>query len=256
MQQNGDHRPNGGYWPAKKALRPSWWTADKVLELLRNGESAPEICQRGAEEMGGKVGADRLRSDIAKWAGTLSMGEEFQAALALYKKRSDGSIIARLSEDEQAEFLTALEDANGVIEDACAACCIGIGIVEAMRDRRNKTIYSEAFADKVRVLETARMARIRGRVLRDAETGEDPNVGLKVLQTAMPSLHGPKQHIEVSGEVKHDHAHRIAREVVESSAAKVRGLMAGRDNGHTALPESRQTIDVTPRVVEKVAAEG
>lgn len=246
-----------GYWPPRVKVRPSWWNPEKVLELLRNGEPAPDICRRAAAECGNRATPTTIRRDITAWTESASMGNEFEAALALYARddphgANHGRVVLRLTDAQKSEFLAALDEANGVIEDACASSCLGEELVYALLDKRNKKIYDADFAERVRTLEGRRIARVRQRVLREAENPNgDSKVALKVLETSMPSLHGNRQQIEVSGEVDHKHAHAhvhaLSAEVVAASAARLRALTGGHEtngngsgSGHrlAALPES------------------
>lgn len=235
-------------------IRPSWWTAEGVLACIRNGESAAAVCRRASDELGGRVKPTSLRNDISTWCETASVGPAFKQAIALYHHTGPGEYV--VSRDWQPDFLAALHDCDGRIEAACEQACVGPELVYGSLDKRNRHLYSEEFAEKVRVLEGARISPIRERVLNEAASPNgDPKIALKVLETHLPDLHGQKSHLSVSAEVKVEHG--LAREVVEASAARTRALMAGRQGvavgALDAGDRDRPTIDVTPLRVHATA---
>lgn len=213
-------------YPAQPRTRPTWWSPEEVLELLQGGRSAPDIVKLAASECGGAVKPATLRADISVWAGSLSFGEQFQQALSRFRKDGPSGALV-LGTDWYDEFYAALEDHDGDIESAAEAICIKPGVVYARMDRRNKTFYDEAFAEKVRVLEAQRYVPIRRRVLKEAASDEgDAKISMKVLESALPAFHAPRQQVDVTGSVEHEH--KLVAEVVAASAARTKALLGGR----------------------------
>lgn len=211
--------------------RPSWWTAENVLEALRNGESAPAICIRAAAECQIPVKAVTLRADISKWANSATWGEQFTTALALYKSAGGdgGSTGLVFSKDWHDDFFAAMEQTNGVVPLACDLAGVGEGIVYALTDKRNKC-YDADFTERFRIAEGSRMSKLRENVLSRAaeESMDGARLAASVLQNAMPTLHASRQQVDVQGKVDVEVEHRLAPEVVAAAQARYRALTTSR----------------------------
>lgn len=240
-----------------KRTRPSWWTPEGVLERLQSGQRVVDVCRQAASEMAEPVSVSRLRTDISQWAGSLTWGEQFQAAYRLVKTESDGkSSVPVISKDWYDDFYDELRQQGGKIPAACEAQGIGVDLVYALRDKRNKC-YDAEFDEQVRILEGARIAKIRENVLNQAEAADSDGakIGVKVLESHMPSLHGQKAHLEISGGLtnKVEH-HFIPPEVVAASQARTRALLVNRERKAIAAPRNdEQVIDLVPEAVKESA---
>ena len=82
------------------------------------------------------------------WAESLSYGEQFTAALAIWKPRGAPKINTDWFED----FYEAMREAEGKVAEACEASGIGPDLVYALRDKRNGC-YDKTFDEQVRILE-------------------------------------------------------------------------------------------------------
>lgn len=229
-------------WPRHILQRPSWWTPENVLARLQSGEHALAICRDASSELADKVAPSTFRSDISKWANSASWGDQFTAALALRRSAETPTF----TKDWYDDFFLAMEESNGEVETACTLAGVTTTVVYAVLDRRNRC-YDADFAERFRIAEGARMGRIREAVLADAQL--DSALGLRVLQSSMPSLHAPKQQVEVSGTVEHDHVVRLDPAIIAASQQRMRTLMSGRveraEREVKQLPAQRQTITVT-----------
>lgn len=242
-------------WPKQEKIRPSWWSPEKVLELLRGGEPTPLLCQRASDECGNAVTARRLRAEISSWCQSLTWGEDMSAAVKLWRRSTDGSGEFVLSSDWHDEFLDALSLAEGNIPQAAEYACVGLDLVYARLDEQGPH-YDKEFAERVKVIEGLRMARLRENLLTQAEapTADGAKLAAGVLATAMPALHGNKKQVKVQAdvEVSHTHVHTLAPEVVAASAARTKALMAQRRQLGDGV---RNTIDLPKslvRVLEEV----
>ena len=228
--------------------RPAWWKPEAILELLLGGEPVSALCRRASEECEGRVKTKTFRSDISVWAGSLTWGDQFAVALAIYKHGGAGRGLL-LSDAWFPEFYQAMEQSNGKVEEACELSGFGADLIYALRNPRSK-LYNKAFAEEVDFLEGSRLSRIREHVLNSAEN-DDPRLGEKVLQAAMPHLHAPAHKLEVSGGVDVN-MHLIPPEVVAASQARTRTLLANR--GSRELQEgARATIDLPAALVKQTA---
>jgi hypothetical protein len=235
-----------------KRTRPSWWTPEGVLARLHDGEYIGLICQECADEMsecGAPMSPLSLRAEVNKWAESASWGEQIKAALGLWKKTTTGHMT--LSKDWHDEFFVAMDATGGNAEQAAPMAGVSYGIVLALTDKRNKC-FDAQFAERFRIAELERVGRIRGKYMEIAENGEGKvaiRAQEKLIEAALPSLHGQRQEIRVSGEVEHNHIHGLqpglAREVVAASQAMMKNLFAGRRDALPA-PDPTRIIDVTP----------
>lgn len=254
-----------------KLRRPGWWTQEGVLARLHAGEFVMAVCQAATDEMaeiGVEVAPTTLRADIAKWAETVSWGEQFRAALALWKRTGTGEMV--LSKAWHEPFLVAMEteECAGNAQKAAQAAGVGYGVVLAVLDRRNKC-YDADFAEKFRLAEMERVGVVRERYWELAEKGEGKLAAMAqkdVIEAALPDLHGRPSRVQVTGRIKHDHEHAhqhehlhglapgLAREVVLASQQRVRRIEAGRNASDGLLPadtrDEDRVIDLTPQSVE------
>lgn len=230
--------------------RPSWWGPEAVLERLQRGELVGAICEQGSLETGCDVRARTLRADITKWSQSLSFGEQFQAALKLWR---NGAREREISKEWWTEFFDTVVACGGSVPRACEQFGVGVELVEALRDKRNK-VYSAEFTEGLRIAEGVRIARIRENVLTQAEqaTVDGAKIGQKVLESAMPGLHAARQQIEVTGDVKHDHTFRLAPEVIAAQQARFSALNVGRTRAALESGD-REVIDVVPEPVRQKA---
>lgn len=239
-----------------KRERPGWWTPEGVLLKLQAGAHIVAICQEAAQEMAGigiALSPVTLRADVSRWQESASWGPQFSDALALWKKSSSGEMV--LSKHWHDDFLGAMEACQGNAKEAAEMAGVGYGIVLAVTDKRNRC-YDREFTEKFKVAELARVGRVREKYMTLAETGEGKDsvrAQERLIEAALPGLHGQKQEVHVSGHVDHDHQHThgisagLAREVVMASQDRVRRLNAGRQG---LLPEDTRdesrVIDLTP----------
>lgn len=232
--------------------RPSWWTAEKVLECLRNGERVSKLCARAAAEVDGAISPERLRADITKWTQSLSWGEQYTAALAIWTRGAT----PKISTDWYDDFYEAMREADGKVADACQLAGIGPDLVYALRDKRNGC-FDKEFDEQVRILEGLRFSAIRENLLKQAavDSADGGKLAAKVLESAMPGLHAPKQQLEVSGKIEHEHQHFLPPEVIAAAQARIGSMLASRrEASRRALPEpAGRTIDVTPVRVKEQA---
>lgn len=251
-----------------KKQRPAWWSPEGVIDRLQNGEFVVQICQAAADDMWGAgitISTARLRAEISGWEESASWGEQLKAALKLWRKSSAGEMV--LSKAWHDDFIAAMETEQcaGDAELAAKMAGVGHGMVLAVLDSRNKC-YDADFAERFRIAELERVGRIRSKYMATAEdvAGDGGKLAFhaqeRVIEAALPSLHGRQQEVHVSGKVKHDHAHAhehlhgmapgMARELVIASQDRMRKIQASRQ-GLVALPESSaeaegRVIDVTP----------
>lgn len=251
-----------------KRERPDWWNPEGVLDRLQSGSYIVQVCGQAAADMAGagvEISVSRLRADVAAWCESATWGDRLREALALWKRTSSGEMA--LQKHWHEDFFAAMEVTGGNAEQAAQQAGIGYGIVLAVLDRRNKCHDAE-FAERFRIAELERVGRIRTRYLEVAEAGEGKaalRAQERVIETALPMLHGQKQinELHVSGRVEHGHEHvhvhglsaEIAREVIAASQARVQRLGAGRGAGGNGLlpadtrgdrERGGRVIDVTP----------
>lgn len=248
-----------------KRQRPGWWDQVGVLSRLQAGQFIGAICQEASAELAGigiEVSPITLRADVSKWVESLSWGEQFKLALGMWKRLGSGEMV--LAKHWHDDFLGAMEACQGNAQKAAEMAGIGYGIVLALTDKRNKC-YDPDFAEKFKIAELARIGPMRERYMVTAETGEGKEsmrAQERLIEAAIPGLHGQKQEVLVSGKVDHDHQHThgisagLAREIIQASQDRVRKLGMGRQG---LLPDDTRTsgevIDVTPiREQERVLA--
>lgn len=239
-----------------KRQRPVWWTQEHVLARLQSGEFIMDICQASSTEMadaGIQLALSTLRAEVSGWAESASWGPQLTAALKLWKRTSSGQMV--LSKAWHDDFLAAMETVScaGNAMKAAAYAGVGYGVVLAVLDKRNKC-YDPEFAEKFKIAELDRVGRIRERYMDTAESGEGKAASRaqeRIIESALPALHGTKQELLVSGNVDHEHTHMhgiaagLAREIVAASQRRIQKLQAGRQG---LLPDDTGgvTIDVTP----------
>jgi len=259
---------------AIKRERPGWWTQEGVLSRLQSGAFILQLCQAAVDEMaevGIVISPGTLRAEVGKWTESATWGEQFRAALALWKKTSSGAMA--LSKAWHDDFLAAMEAHGGNAEKAAKMAGVGYGVVLAVQDPRNQC-YDPEFVEKFRIAEASRIARMRERYMDTAENGDGKlaqRAQERMIETALPALHGQKQELHVSGLLKHDHEHAHehehnhqhrhlhamapdqAREVVLASQDRMRRITAGRARELPATTadsvDSERVIDVTPKTV-------
>lgn len=240
-----------------KRQRPSWWTQEEVLVRLQQGQFIGALCQQASEEMqaiGVVVGAPTLRAEFGKWCESLTWGEQLKAALGMWKKASSGEMV--LSKHWHDDFLAAMEVCEGNAERAAKMAGVGYGVVLAVLDKRHKC-YDADFAEKFRIAELARVGQMREKYMVMAESGETQVAARaqeRIIEAALPALHGKREEVHVSGNVQHDHEHRhgmtqeLAEEVVRAGQDRIRKITAGREM--KVLPadtrDSERVIDLTP----------
>lgn len=230
---------------AIRRKRPSWWTPEGVLLRLQAGEFVMAVCQAAAADMQGAgidVSIQTLRAEISKWAETSSWGEQLKAALGLWKRNRDqGELV--LSKIWHEDFLLAMNVCDGNAERAAQMVGVGYGVVLNVMDARNKH-YDAEFAERFKMAEMARVAKLRELQLQTAEGDSKQASGVRqrILETVLPGLHSaPKQQeVKITGKVEHEHDHdhrhmhlhalapEIARDVVLASQNRVRRINAGR----------------------------
>lgn len=238
--------------------RPAWWTPEEVLSRLQSGQLAMAICEDAARDMaesGVTITPRRLRADISAWTESASWGEQFTAALALWKHGpSSGEMV--LSKHWHDDFFAAMMIHKGNASKAAESAGVGYGIVLALTDRRNKC-YDAGFTERFKIAELERVGRIREKYTVLAEDGEGKaavRAQERIIEAAIPQLHGTKQEVHVSGHVEHEHEHihglasGLAREVVLASQERVRRINTGRVG---LLPadtreEEGRVIDLSP----------
>lgn len=242
-----------------KRERPEWWTPEKVLERLESGQFVLEICELAAGEMqkaGVTISVRRLRSDISTWTESASWGDQFRSALALWKHGSPGEMV--LSKHWYDDFFAAMMIHKGNAAKAAEMAGVGYGIVLALTDRRNKC-YDSVFTERFKIAELERVGRIREKYTVLAEDGEGKaavRAQERIIEAALPGLHGQKQELHVSGKVEHEHEHQhthgvsaeLAQAVVAAGQERIRRINAGRMG---LLPadtreEEGRVIDVGP----------
>lgn len=247
-----------------KRERPEWWTPEGVLERLQSGQFVMSICEDAAKEMveaGITISTRRLRSDISTWSESASWGEQFRAALSLWKHGSPGEMV--LSKHWHDDFIAAMSVTGGNAKKASELAGVGYGVVLAVTDRRH-TCYDREFTQRFKIAELERVGGMREKYMDLAENGEGKVAARaleRVVEAALPQLHGTKQELHVSGKVEHEHEHvhglapGLMREVVQASQDRVRRINAGRVG---LLPadtreEEGRVIDLSP-VREEVPA--
>lgn len=224
--------------------RPAWWTPEEVLSRLQSGQMASEVCLDAAKDC--ELTPHTLREDIQAWKESLTWGEQFTKALSIWRQARVNTP-ARISEDWWDEFFDAVVACEGRVMEACLQVGVGIEVVEALRDKRNK-VYSPKFAEKLRIAESVRIARIRENVLNKGE--HDGKLGLKILESSMPSLHSARQVVEHTGDINHRHQHefKLDPQVAAAAQARFRALTVNRE----ALPSGEQaTVEVVEGEVVK-----
>jgi hypothetical protein len=218
------------------------------------------VCEDAAREMeeaGVTVSPRRLRSDIAAWTESASWGEQFRAALALWKHGSPGEMV--LSKHWHDDFFAAMEHCRGNASKAAEMAGVGYGMVLALIDRRHKC-HDREFTERFKIAELERVGGIREKYMVLAEEGEGKaavRAQERIIESALPSLHGQRQELHVSGKVEHEHDHlhthgvsaELAQAVVTASQERVRRINAGRQG---LLPadtreEEGRVIDLTPQ---------
>lgn len=206
----------------KKAVpRPSWWTPEKVLELLQNGATPVSVINKAYDEMDGAVSTTTLSTDLRKWKNSATWGDKFTFASKIVK---GGKHSGKISKKWYKTFYNAMEEHEGRIAESCQAIGVGVDIIYALRDKRNKQ-YDPEFDQNCRILEGKRFSVIRENLLEKAET--DGKLGSRVLESAMPNLHATRHSIEVTGKVDHTHL-ALSAAVVEASASRTRNLLEAR----------------------------
>lgn len=239
------------FTPSEIRDRPSWWTVEKVIECIEGGEHPVMLCVRASQEMDGKVQPKTLRLDIWRWKNSATWGDRYQAALKLHTMRPTkaGKGVVKLSKNWYPKFYAAMrrDEVRGNIPLACEFSDVGVELVYALLDKRNKLFDSE-FAEQVRMLEALRYSEIRENFLDKAKT--DAKIGALALQSAMPSLHSPIQKVEVEGKIEHDH--RLPPEVVAQAQARASALLDGRSRQRAiaADAESKAGDVIDAEVVE------
>jgi hypothetical protein len=234
--------------PSQPRERPSWWTPENVLTQLQSGQRAVDVAMKAHEEMGTALALRSFRKDISAWANSASWGDQFKAAFKLARTNSVSHDV-EITKEWHDDFLDELERQGGKIPEACEAQGIGVDLVYALRDKRNKC-YDAEFDERVRVVENLRLSKIRENLFKQAEadTADGGKLAAKVLESHMPSLHGQKTHLEVSGGLRNTVEHHIIPpEVVAASQARTRVLLANRQR--PALEAGRgpeNVIDVVP----------
>lgn len=241
-----------------KRQRPSWWTQEEVLARLQQGQFIGALCQQASEEMAGigvVVGAPTLRAEFGKWCESATWGEQLRTALGMWKKTSSGEMA--LSKHWHDDFLAAMEVCEGNAERAAKMAGVGYGIVLSVIERRNKC-YDADFAERFRVAEMQRIGRVREKYIDLAENGEGKaavRAQERLIEAALPSVHGTRQEVHVSGNVQHEHEHRhgmsqeLAEQVVRASQDRVRKITAGRDDRALSAADtidSERVIDLMP----------
>lgn len=228
-----------------------------MLARLQNGEFIGAICLAASEEMAGvgiQVAVSTLRAEFSKWCETASWGEQLRAALNVWKRSSSGEMV--LTKEWQDDFLAAMERCEGNAQKAAQMAGIGYGIVLAVTDRRHKC-YDAEFTEKFKIAELSRIAGIREQYMLTAEAGgtkEAMRAQEKLIESALPGLHGQKQEVVVTGDVNHKHQHlhgmtqQLTEAIVNASQDRVRKLNSGRQG---LLPEDTResdgrVIDLTP----------
>lgn len=250
-------------------MRPAWWEPDQVLARLQQGEYVGALCQRASEQTDGYLSARTFRGDVSAWANSARWGEQFTKALSILYKDNRGLLL--VSKDWHGEFFFAMTENGGDGKAAADACGVGYGIVLAIMDRRNHC-YDQDFTEKYRIAEAERMGRIRSGYLEYAENGVDDRMRLgvqeAVLKANLPTLHGTKQEMVVSGKVEHEHSGSVGLsvEVVAASRARTQNLLSSRrvhvqeeaiaalgeggqsrSGSGSALGEGSVVIDITPQ---------
>lgn len=248
---------------AVKRQRPTWWTQEGVLARLQAGEFILAICQVAVDEMAGAgitISVSRLRAEVSAWAESASWGEQFTAALKLWRRTGSGEM--SLSKHWHDDFIDAMTATSGNAPEAAKMAGIGYGIVLAVLDRRNKC-YDPEFAERFRIAELERVGPVREKYYKLAEEGEGKlaiRAQERIIESALPGLHGTKQEVHVSGKVDHAHDHQhahqhlhglapeLAAEIVRASQDRVRRINHGRTGllPADAREEEGRVIDLTP----------
>jgi len=245
-----------------KRERPGWWSAEGVLQRLQAGVIILEICKQAAEEaktIGVTISPVTLRGEVQRWCESATWGEQLRAALALWKRSSSSGELV-LSKAWHDDFFSAMEACKGNAQQAAELVGIGYGIVLAIQDSRN-ACYDRDFVERFRVAEAARIAVLREKYMQTAEDGEGKlamRAQERLIESALPGMHGQRQEVHVSGKVAHEHGHdhkhrhlhamapEMAREVALASQRRVRRITAGRQDAE----DEGRVIDVTPQTVE------
>lgn len=263
--------PISGFKTAVKRERPGWWTHEGVLARLQAGAYILALCQEASEELAAisvTVAPTTLRAEVSKWTESATWGEQLKAALGLWKRNSAGEMV--LSKAWHEDFLSAMEACGGNAEKAAGMAGIGYGVVLAVLDPRNRC-HDPEFAEQFRIAELARYGKIRERYMDTAENGDGKLSTMaqqRLIESALPTLHGQKQQVEVSGGVLHGHLHEHehrhlhamapdqAREVAVASQERMRRISAGRVRelpAATAAADEERVIDLTATVTEVVS---
>lgn len=237
-----------------KRKRPSWWTPEGVLARLQNGQYIGLICKEASEEMANisiPVSVSRLRQEVHDWTETASYGPALSSALKLWRKSGTGEMI--LSKHWHDEYLQTLHACKGNAKAACEIAGIGYGVVLAVTNPSN-ACHDPEFTEKFKIAELERVGVMRERYMDLAENGDGKlavRAQERLIESALPHLHGQTQHLKVSGKVGHEHthslSHELAQEVVLASQARVRRLQSGRQDSLPPSPDDEsRVIDITP----------
>lgn len=228
--------------------RPSWWNQENVVAKIKEGMTVTQICELASQDVSGAATPGTFADDIGKWRKSASWGDRFSFALSMWTRDGKTGMLKPTTE-WYSTFYSALAEAEGRIEMACELSGVPSDLVYSLRDKRNRC-YDADFDEQVRMLEARRMGRIRESTLAAAEKGGKFGaiVGMKVLESQMPSLHGASSKIEIEGRVRHDHVHHLPPEVVAASNERTSSLMSARRRA--ALAEESEIeqpiIDITP----------
>lgn len=252
---------------AVKRQRPLWWTQQGVLDRLQSGQFILAVCQDAVDEMAGAgvtISVSRLRHEVSAWCESATWGDLLRTAMSLWKRTSSGEVV--LSKEWHEDFLASLDHCDGNAPKAATMAGVGYGVVLAVLDKRNRC-YDPEFAEKFRIAEAVRAGRIREKYMDLAENGEGKDAVRaqeKIIESALPSLHGTKQEVLVSGKVDHAHQHQhrhlhgvdpdLMQRVVSASQDRVRRLNFGQHDTEALIAapsdDEDRVIDVTPQQME------
>lgn len=226
----------------KAGRRPGWWNPDGVMAKLREGLPVYAIIEEARKDAGNRIALSSLHTDIRAWRQKLpAFDRDYKAMLALVPN-------GVLPEEAWDAFFEAMAEFEGKVEHACAALGLGVGPVYAMLDARNGKTFNKKFAERFRIAEAPRMGVIRTKYLRHAENGDgNPSVQEKVLENAMPGLHGRKKTIAVEGGIDL----RLERQSMEQAVARERALFSGREEKQLPAASEPITIDVAALAVKE-----
>lgn len=248
-----------------KRPRPAWWTPENVLALLQAGEYVGTICQQAADELATQLDGQHssaivswhtLRRDISVWAESLTWGEQFERALSLVVKdhSTHELVYSKVWHDE---FFFAMEASNGNMAKACEATGIGMGVVLAITDRRNRKAFDEEFAERLRIAEAQRVGTIREQYMQMAEDGIEKGAAKgidarvvtraqeRIVETHLPHMHGTRQEVIVEGTVDHKHTHSHVHSIDPKTLAAVAAASEARVRGLRASPIIEMSLPVS-----------